>query len=72
MLTGECPFDERKPIEIALSIINKDERPIIPPWTSRRFSQIIERAWGREPSDRLTFEEIIQELELLEDIGGES
>lgn len=69
MVTRECPFDDRQPIEIALSVINKDERPQIPAWLGRRFSRIIEHCWIRDPCNRFTFEEMVQELELIEDIG---
>ena len=71
LLTKTCPFGEnRKPIEIAISIINKNERPIIPSWCNPRFRGLIEKCWNREEDQRLTFDDILRELSEITDVGG--
>ena len=63
LLSRECPFDGQTPIQCALGVLNNDARPPIPDWCPPAFASLIRRCVTRKPSERPTFEQILDELD---------
>ena len=63
LLSRECPFDGQTPIQCALGVLNNDARPPIPDWCPPALASLIRRCVTRQPSERPTFEQILEELD---------
>jgi serine/threonine protein kinase len=63
LLTGQPGFPkELTQNKIAFRVILDDERPQIPEFVVPSARKLITDCWGKEPSDRLSFEEIVDRL----------
>ena len=63
MITSEIPFSGLNPDEIKRKVIN-NERPTIPHQSiNPAFESLIQRCCSQDPSERPSFEEIVNELE---------
>jgi hypothetical protein len=51
LVTGNRPFAELRPYDIAPAII-AGKRPEIPEFVDRRFAQFIQKAWDNDPNIR--------------------
>mmetsp|Transcript_1733 Transcript_1733/g.3389 ORF Transcript_1733/g.3389 Transcript_1733/m.3389 type:complete len:1106 (+) Transcript_1733:277-3594(+) len=63
LLTRECPFDGKTPIQCALAVLNNDARPPIPDWCPPALMSLIKSCVTRKPSERPTFEEVLEALD---------
>lgn len=63
LLTAECPYDGMTPIQCALAVLNRDQRPTIPKWCPPSLQALIRSCWKRDPALRPTFEQVIAALD---------
>lgn len=66
MLTKECPYDGMSPIQCALSVLNKNNRPEIPEWCPQPLRALIENCVEKNPHSRPTFSQILSAIDALE------
>lgn len=59
MLTGECPYQNMKPLEIAVKVLNQQARPPFPTSCSNYQIKYIEKLWAQCPKCRPNAEEIV-------------
>lgn len=62
LMTLDKSFKKKNLYEIML-LIGQGKRPIIKESVPKAYRELIERCWSQEPSNRLTFKEIITNLE---------
>lgn len=60
LLTRQCPFEGMTPIQCALAVLNRNQRPEIPKWCPPALQTVIRSCIKREPDERPTFPEIIE------------
>jgi serine/threonine protein kinase len=65
LLTAECPFDGMTPIQCALAVLNRNDRPEIPKWCPPALQALIRSCVKKDPNLRPTFEQIIVTLDSL-------
>jgi Protein tyrosine and serine/threonine kinase len=65
LLTRQCPYDGMSPIQCALSVLNRNQRPDIPKWCPQPMYALIRACVNREPDDRPSFEQIIKSLDAM-------
>lgn len=58
-VTGQIPYENMPPVEIALNVVSSHLRPPIPRTTPHAISRLMERCWDADPDKRPTFEEIV-------------
>ena len=63
MLSRECPFEGQTPIQCALAVLNRNKRPDIPKWCPQALQTLIRACIKRDPDERPTFPEILEQLE---------
>ena len=63
LLTRQCPYDKLSPIQCALAVLQKDQRPAIPKWCPPSFYALVQACWKKDPDERPTFPEILLLLE---------
>lgn len=56
------PFDDMTPIQAAFGVAKNNLRPVIPPHLSRPMKALLTRCWHPNPTNRPTFEDILQAL----------
>ncbi|GKY98514.1 hypothetical protein MPSEU_000808500 [Mayamaea pseudoterrestris] len=59
LLSRLCPYDGMTPIQCALAVLNRDQRPEIPKWCPPSLQTVIRSCIKRVPEERPTFSEII-------------
>jgi serine/threonine protein kinase len=59
LLSRMCPYDGMTPIQCALAVLNRDQRPEIPKWCPPSLQTVIRSCIKRAPEERPTFSEII-------------
>ena len=52
LLTRECPYEGMSPIQVALSVLNRDKRPQIPKWCPPQLHSLIKSCIKKDPSKR--------------------
>ena len=65
LLTAECPFDGMAPIQCALAVLNRDQRPEIPKWCPPALQALIRSCVKKDPKLRPTFEQIIEKIDAM-------
>lgn len=60
MVSGSAPFEGMDPREVAERVVNEDIRPQMPPHCQRAYVNLIQMCWGRVPSTRPSFPEIVE------------
>mmetsp|Transcript_6072 Transcript_6072/g.10240 ORF Transcript_6072/g.10240 Transcript_6072/m.10240 type:complete len:573 (-) Transcript_6072:87-1805(-) len=64
MFTGLCPYDSMKQVEVALSVVQKGLRPVIPTTCTTAQANIIRKCWDTDPTVRYTAEELLQAVDI--------
>ena len=62
ILTGKTPFSGKSPVQIALAVLKKQERPKIPKKTPGPLKELISACWSQHPSKRPTFDDIFHDF----------
>ncbi|KAH0787238.1 TKL family protein kinase [Histomonas meleagridis] len=60
LLTHDLPFQGLKEVQVAMTVINRDSRPIIPQSCPPKLSVLIKLCWDKDPSKRPDFTKIVQ------------
>lgn len=63
LLTRQCPYDKLSPIQCALAVLQRDQRPPIPKWCPPSFYALIKKCWKQDPEERPQFQDILVLLE---------
>jgi serine/threonine protein kinase len=64
ILTRKAPFSHHTQLKTFMkAIVEKCERPLIPPETLPSFRELIEKCWAHNPTDRPSFAEILPALD---------
>ncbi|KAK7307454.1 hypothetical protein VNO77_40533 [Canavalia gladiata] len=63
LLTGELPYSYLTPLQAAVGVVQKGLRPTIPKNTHSRLSELLQRCWQQDPTQRPDFAEIIEILQ---------
>lgn len=63
LLTAKCPYESMTPIQCALAVLNKNQRPEIPPWCPPALHALIRKCVKKEPTERPSFEDILELLD---------
>lgn len=66
LITREEPFQNNSQIEAASAVAFENARPPFPKETPAAIVKLIEQCWDNNPNERLSFENIIAELQSLE------
>lgn len=66
LVTGEVPFHDMTPVQVAYAVVNKNARPSIPEDCPSALRQLMEHCWNANPERRPNFYQIVQTLEDLE------
>jgi serine/threonine protein kinase len=66
LLTRLCPYDKMAPIQCALAVLNKNQRPEIPRWCPPSFQALIRTCWKKDPDERPTFPQILAALDAMQ------
>uniref|UniRef100_A0A7S2L3E6 Protein kinase domain-containing protein n=1 Tax=Leptocylindrus danicus TaxID=163516 RepID=A0A7S2L3E6_9STRA len=74
LVTQECPFEScvssrNDPLQVALAVIQRDVRPVVPRWVCERYRDVILRCWRRDPSRRMRLEDVLTVLGNLTEVG---
>lgn len=65
LLTGECPYEGMSPIQCALAVLNRDQRPEIPKWCPPQLRALIKSCVKKAPNERPTFGQIIEAFDAM-------
>ena len=63
LLTRQCPYDKMTPIQCALAVLNRNQRPEIPKWCPPSLQALIRSCIKRDPDERPSFSEILDKLD---------
>ncbi|KAK7309390.1 hypothetical protein RJT34_06077 [Clitoria ternatea] len=63
LLTGELPYSYLTPLQAAVGVVQKGLRPTIPKNTHPRLSELLQRCWQQDPTQRPDFSAIIEILQ---------
>lgn len=63
MLIGDVPYRGLKDVQVAVSVLNQNNRPPIPKGVDTHLSRFIRLCWHQDPSKRPYFKDIISQLE---------
>lgn len=63
MLTSDYPFRGLRDVQVTVSVMQNDIRPIIPQDCPPKLSQLIQKCWAREPETRPNFATIVKAFE---------
>mmetsp|Transcript_13371 Transcript_13371/g.22399 ORF Transcript_13371/g.22399 Transcript_13371/m.22399 type:complete len:711 (+) Transcript_13371:37-2169(+) len=63
LFTGQCPYETMKQVEVALSVVQRGLRPVIPHTCTSAQAAIIRKCWATDPSSRFTAQELLQEID---------
>lgn len=62
LYSGQRPFKDMAPLQIAMAVISKDQRPPISDDMPPPLSKLISECWAKDPKDRPSLESIMQRL----------
>ncbi|KAJ1424383.1 kinase-like domain-containing protein [Ochromonadaceae sp. CCMP2298] len=62
LFTGQCPYEHMKQVEVALSVVQRGLRPIIPNCCSAAQAAVIRKCWATDPAARFTAEQLLEEI----------
>jgi serine/threonine protein kinase len=65
LLSQQCPYDKMTPIQCALAVLNRNQRPEIPKWCPPPLQALIRSCLKKDPEERPTFEQIIGALDTM-------
>jgi serine/threonine protein kinase len=65
LLSQQCPYDKMTPIQCALAVLNRNQRPEIPKWCPPPLQRLIRSCLKKDPEERPTFEQIIDALDTM-------
>ncbi|WCJ32739.1 ACT-like protein tyrosine kinase family protein [Euphorbia peplus] len=63
LLTGELPYSYLTPLQAAVGVVQKGLRPTIPKNTHPKITELLEKCWRQDPTQRPDFSEIIDILQ---------
>jgi serine/threonine protein kinase len=63
LLTRECPYDKMTPIQCALAVLNRNQRPEIPKWCPPALQALIRSCIKKDPDERPSFTDILDALD---------
>ncbi|XP_065855493.1 serine/threonine-protein kinase STY17 [Euphorbia lathyris] len=63
LLTGELPYAYLTPLQAAVGVVQKGLRPTIPKNTHPKLTELLEKCWRQDPTQRPNFSEIIDILQ---------
>jgi len=63
--TGELPFSNLDTMQIAVTVVTKGLRPVIPPQWPPSLKELIQQCWHEKPSQRPSFDAILVRLDSL-------
>ena len=61
LLTRQCPYDKMSPIQCALAVLNRNQRPEIPKWCPPALQALIRSCVKKDPKERPTFPQILSD-----------
>ena len=77
LVTQECPFESsvcsrsrNDPLQVALAVIQRDVRPVVPRWVCEQYRNVILGCWKRDAAKRMSLEEVLGVLNGLAEVGG--
>ena len=62
LITHSVPFDDRPPLQAAISMGFQALRPPLPPHTPSPVRRLVEQCWAEQPKARPTFERVSSDL----------
>lgn len=62
LLTGEIPYSSMTPLQAAVGVVQKRQRPTIPKNVHPVLAELLERCWRHDPTKRPNFSEILEIL----------
>jgi serine/threonine protein kinase len=65
LLTRQCPYDKMTPIQCALAVLNRNQRPEIPKWCPPSLQALIRACWKKDPDERPSFAQILAALDAM-------
>jgi len=65
LLTRECPYEGMSPIQCALAVLNKGDRPKIPSWCPPALVALIDTCTAQNPESRPTFAQVLSALDAM-------
>jgi len=63
LVTGQLPFEEMTPVQVAYAVVHKNARPKIPQHCPAPLRQLMQDCWASNPQKRPNFFQIVQTLE---------
>lgn len=66
LVTGEVPFQDMTPVQVAYAVVNKNARPPIPEDCPMALRHLMEHCWNSNPERRPNFYQIVQTLDDLD------
>ena len=66
LVTGEVPFEDMTPVQVAYAVVNKNLRPPIPSDCPTPLRNLMEQCWTANPDRRPSFFQIVHSLKDLE------
>jgi len=63
MLTGDIPYRGLRDIQVAMTVVNQNNRPKIPKNCPQNLSKFIKVCWSNDPKQRPDFNSIVRALE---------
>jgi len=68
LVTRDEPFHHQSQVEAAAAVALENARPPFPENTPPAIAKLIQTCWSREPNERLSFDEIVEELQEMEKV----
>ena len=65
LLTRECPYDKMTPIQCALAVLNRNQRPEIPKWCPPALQALIRSCIKKDPDERPSFTDVLDALDMM-------
>lgn len=69
LLTHEVPYKGVEGLQVAWLVVAKEQRLTIPTSCPPVFANLMKKCWAQMPQDRLTFKQILVELENIMENG---
>jgi len=63
--TRNIPYNGMAPVQVVALVVNRKERPRIPPSCPQIMAQLMEQCWRHDFKQRPSFAEIVERLKLL-------
>ena len=68
LVTRDEPFHHQSQVDAAAAVALENARPPFPENTPPAIAKLIQTCWSREPNERLSFDEIVEELQEMEKV----